>query len=83
MRVRTRISLDLALLRRGKARARELGLSFAGYVRRLLIEDLEKEPRPADLSAICASGESGRSDLSENEGRHLAEAIAADETPGK
>ena len=83
MRVRTRISLDPGLLRRGQARARELGLSFAGYVRRLLIEDLEKESRRADLSAISASGESGRSDLSENEGRHLAEAIADDEIPGR
>lgn len=83
MRVRTRISLDPALPRRGPARARALGLSFAGYVRRLLIEDLEKEPRHADLSAICALGESGRSDLSENEGRHIAEAIAADEIPGR
>lgn len=64
-------------------RARALGLSFAGYVRRLLTENLEKELRRADLSAICGLGASGRSDISENKGRHIAEAIAADEIPGR
>ena len=70
-------------IRRTRMRAAALGLSFAGYVRRLLVEDLEKEPRRADLSAICALGESGRSDISENEGRYIAEAIAADTIPGR
>ena len=63
--------------------AGELGLSFTEQVHRLPVEDLEKEPRRADRSSSGAPEASGRADLSEIEGRRLAEAIAADEIPGR
>lgn len=78
MMTRTQIALDSELLHRAKARAAELGLSFAGYMRRLLAHDLAESPRQADISTICGLGNSGRSDISANKGRYIAEAIAAD-----
>lgn len=75
---RTQIALDAGHLNLGKARAAGLGLSFAAYMRRLLAQDIEESPREADISMICGLGASGRSDISANKGRYIAEAIAAD-----
>lgn len=81
---RTQIAIDSEHLHRAKERAAELGVSFAAYMRRLLAQDLAEPlreadiPREADISMICGLGASGRSDISANKGRYLAEAIAAD-----
>jgi hypothetical protein len=45
MNARTQITIDPELQRRAQARAAELGISFAEYVRRLLASDLG-EPKP-------------------------------------
>ena len=47
--------------------------------RRVLPPDLRESPREADISLICGLGASGRSDLSADKGRYIAEVIAADE----
>lgn len=73
----------MSRVRRARARAGELGLPFTEQVRRLPVEDPEKEPRRADRSSTGAPEASGRADLAENESRRLAEAIAADEIPGR
>lgn len=50
MNARTQITLDPELQRRAHAKAAELGISFAEYVRRLVATDLgEKKPK-ADIS---------------------------------
>jgi hypothetical protein len=52
MSVRTQIALDPETQARAQAKAGELGISFAEYVRRLVAEDLG-EPRPnVDVSII-------------------------------
>ena len=75
---RTQIAFAAEHLDLGKARAAGLGLSFAAYLRRLLAQDLAESPREADISMICGLGASGRSDISADKGRYIAEAIAAD-----
>jgi hypothetical protein len=52
MNARTQITLDPELQRRAHAKAAELGISFAEYVRRVLANDLG-EPKPkADISVL-------------------------------
>jgi hypothetical protein len=52
MNARTQITMDPEMQRRAHAKAAELGISFAEYVRRLVQKDLG-EPKPkADLSII-------------------------------
>lgn len=56
MNVRTRITMDPEVQRRAHAKAAELGISFAEYVRRLVARDLDEiapKPKPkADISVI-------------------------------
>jgi hypothetical protein len=52
MNARTQITMDPQTQRRAQAKAAELGISFAEYVRRLVERDLG-EPKPkADVSII-------------------------------
>ena len=52
MNTRSQITLDPEMQRRAHAKAAELGISFAEYVRRLLANDLG-EPKPkADISLV-------------------------------
>jgi len=52
MSARTQITLDPEMQRRAHAKAAELGISFAEYVRRLVAQDLgEAKPR-ADVSVV-------------------------------
>jgi hypothetical protein len=49
--MRTQITLDPETQSRAQAKAAELGISFAEYVRRLLAQDLSKK-RKVDVSAM-------------------------------
>jgi len=50
MNARTQITMDPEMQRRAHAKAAELGISFAEYVRRLVTQDLgEPKPKP-DIS---------------------------------
>ena len=52
MNARTQITMDQEMQRRAHAKAAELGISFAEYVRRVIANDLGKpKPKPkADIS---------------------------------
>lgn len=52
MTARTQITLDPQTQRRAQAKAAELGISFAEYVRRLLAEDLGGSTRETRISAV-------------------------------
>lgn len=75
MMVRSQISLPAEDQRRARARANDLGISLAEYVRRLVRADLGDTPRTADVTAIFDLGASGGSDVSRHKDAYLAEAV--------
>jgi hypothetical protein len=79
MSARTQITLDPELQRRAHAKAAELGLSFAEYVRRLVAQDLG-EPKPkADISLLFDLGASHEAtDIARNKDKMIGEAFWAD-----
>jgi len=52
MNARTQITMDPEMQRRAHAKAAELGISFAEYVRRLVANDLGEQKPKADISLI-------------------------------
>jgi hypothetical protein len=52
MSARTQVTLDPEMRRRAHAKAAELGISFAEYVRRLVANDLGEQKPKADVSLI-------------------------------
>ena len=52
MNARTQITMDPAMQRRARAKAAELGISFAAYVRRLVANDLGRPRSRADISIV-------------------------------
>ena len=50
MSARTHITMDPELQRRARAKAKELGISFAEYVRRLVANDIGEQKAKADIS---------------------------------
>jgi hypothetical protein len=60
MNIRTQITMDPELQRRAQAKADELGISFAEYVRRVVAGDLGPPKRKADISALFDLGASDR-----------------------
>jgi len=58
MNTRTQITLDPELQRRAHAKAAELGISFAEYVRRLVAHDLGERKPKADISVLFDLGTS-------------------------
>jgi len=52
MNARTQITMDPAMQRRAQAKAAELGISFAEYVRRLVAEDIGESKPKADISIM-------------------------------
>jgi len=79
MNIRTQVTLDPEMQQRAQARAAELKISFAEYVRRLLVNDLGETNRRADISAIFDLGHSGpETDIASNKDEMIAEAILDD-----
>jgi hypothetical protein len=76
MNTRTQITLGPELQRRAHARAAELGISFAEYVRRVLADDLG-EPKPrADISIVFDLGASAEpTDIARDKDKLIGEAI--------
>jgi hypothetical protein len=75
MTTRTQITMDRELQRRAHAKATELGLSFAEYVRRLVARDLGEPRRRADVSVLFDLGASGEpTDIARDKARMLGEA---------
>jgi hypothetical protein len=76
MNARTQITLDPELQRRAHAKAAELGISFAEYVRRLLANDLG-EPKPkADISMLFDLIDEGpRTNIARDKDKMIGEAV--------
>jgi hypothetical protein len=79
MNARTQITIGPELQRRAQARAAELGISFAEYVRRLLASDLG-EPKPkVDISIVFDLIDEGPpTDIARDKDKMIGEAVWAD-----
>jgi hypothetical protein len=76
MNARTQITMDPELQRRAHAKAAELGLSFAEYVRRLVAHDLGEPKRKADVSLLFDLGASREpTDVARDKDKMLGEAV--------
>ena len=76
MNPRTQITLDPETQRRAHAKAAELGISFAEYVRRLVAHD-HGEPKPkADISFVFDLIDEGPpSDISRDKDKLIGQAV--------
>jgi hypothetical protein len=76
MKARTQITMDPDLWRRAHAKAAELGLSFAQYVRRLVAQDLGEMKPKADVSLLFDLGASSEpTDIARDKDKMIGEAI--------
>jgi hypothetical protein len=76
MTQRTQISLPAEDHRRARARASELGISLAEYVRRLVAQDLHDERRPASVEALFGLGSSDEgSNVAQHKDAYVGEAV--------
>jgi hypothetical protein len=76
MNTRTQITLDPETQRRAQAKASELGISFAEYIRRLLADDLEQLKPKADVSLTFDIVDEGPStNVARDKHKMIAEAI--------
>jgi hypothetical protein len=76
MNARTQISMDSEMQRRAHAKAAELGISFAEYVRRLVANDLG-EPRPGyDITELFDYVKGGPvTDIARNKQQMIGDAV--------
>ncbi len=72
---RTQIVLETELHQRARARATNLGISLAEYVRRLVAADLGNPGNTADISTIFDLGDSGGSDIANEKDRYVGAAL--------
>ncbi len=77
MMARVQVSFSPDEHRRARARATELGISFAEYVRRLVARDLGEGRRSADPGGLFDLGDSGGSDVAREKHRYVGEAVEA------
>jgi ribonuclease BN (tRNA processing enzyme) len=79
MNARTQITMDAELQRRAHAKAAELGLSFAEYVRRLVARDLGEPRRNTHISLVFDLGASREpTDIARDKDQMLGEAMWAE-----
>ena len=74
---RTQITLPPEHHRQARARAADLGISLAEYVRRLVARDLGGAARPATADALFDLGASTGSDVAARKDGYVAEAVSA------
>ncbi len=77
MMIRTQISLDSERHAQARARAAELGVSLAEYMRQLVDRDVGRSPRVVDRSVVFDLGGGSPTDIASGKDRMIAEAIAA------
>lgn len=78
MNARTQITMDPEMQRRAQAKAAELGISFAEYVRKLVAQDLGEAKPKADISIIFDLGASDRpTDIARDKDKLIGEAVWA------
>jgi hypothetical protein len=76
MNARTQITLDPEMQRRAHAKAAELGISFAEYVRRLVASDLGAQKPKADVSLIFNLVDEGRpTNVARDKHKMIGEAV--------
>jgi hypothetical protein len=76
MNARTQITMDPELQRRAHAKAAELGVSFAEYVRRLVAQDLGEPRRNVDVSVLFDLGSSREpTDIARDKDKMIGEAL--------
>jgi hypothetical protein len=76
MNARTQITLDPQTQRRAQAKAADLGISFAEYVRRLLAQDLDQPKPKADISVVFDLGASDEpTDIARDKDKMVSEAV--------
>lgn len=78
MTIRTQIALDSEEYRRAKDRAAQLGVSFAEYVRRLVVSDLAGTRRSADAAVLFDLGDSGQSNIARRKDEYVGDALSAE-----
>ena len=79
MNIRMQVTIPEQDHARATARAGALGISFAEYLRRLVLKDLEDLPdRPQpDVRGLFGIGDSGGGDVGRHKDAYLGEALAA------
>jgi hypothetical protein len=76
MNVRTQITLDPELQRRAQAKAAELGISFAEYMRRLVAQDLGAPKPKVDISILFDLIDEGPpTDIARDKDKMIGEAL--------
>lgn len=75
MMSRTQITLDPETQRQIRERASGLGISFAEYIRRLVMRDLGGRERAANPQSVFNLGRSGGSDIARNKNAMIAAAF--------
>ncbi len=73
---RTQLSFDREMLHRARNRARQLGISLAEYVRRLVAEDLGQPSSTTDPRAVFDLGSSEGSDIAKEKDAMLGGAFS-------
>ena len=74
---RTQISLDSERHAQARARATELGVSLAEYVRQLVDRDVAPSPRTVDRSVVFDLGAGPATDIATDKQRMLGEAFGS------
>jgi len=83
MNTRSQITLDPETQRRAQAKASELGISFAEYVRRVLAEDLEQPKNKSDVSLTFDIVDEGPpTNIARDKDRMVAEAVWQEQRRG-
>jgi hypothetical protein len=77
MMSRVQVALSPEEHRRARARAAELGISFAEYVRRLVAQDLGELRTTGERDALFDLGDSGGSDVAQHQHRYVSDAVAS------
>ena len=76
MNARTQITMDPALQRRAQAKAAELGISFAEYIRRLVAGDLGGAMHKPDISSLFNLIDEGpATNIARDKDKMLGEAV--------
>ena len=76
MNARTQITMDPELQRRAQAKAAQLGISFAEYVRRAVADSLGKPRARADISMVFDLIDEGPvTDVARDKDKMIADAV--------
>jgi hypothetical protein len=78
MMSRTQITLEPEFHRRARQRANDLGVSFAEYIRGLVVRDLAHPKTKPDIKAIFCLGSSGGSNIARDKDAMIGDAVEAE-----